>query len=509
MFVPIEEIKEFFRDKKVLIVGNSVEMMTQRNAELIDSYEVVIRLGRGIKTMPEDEIAVGNKVDVWISGLFRISLLQEEPVQEKLKDKLILLNGSRIDVTDGWLKKTIAEYQYTPIFSDEEILEFYEKYGIINNNVKSFRFSAGMWAVFFMLEKVKTQKSLDIIGFDFFKSIAAIDVNEGSLPPSSWHLPSVGNDTPVHNGPFEEKLVREYIDQGKLNWIRLNDSDKKRIYKSVKHGILSKRLRGKAITDQETLDNIGVINLNITNKCNLACVFCPIGSEDYVNDRDTMSIETVKQFIKRVREFHGHRKTDRRVTVSLSGKGEATTHKHFRQIVELLAEHKDVLRLQIITNGAQLYKYRDLIPLFERIRYNDYTNDTNKDKAKLLEYVKGLPNVQVTSIDNESEWHEIPDFTDRVGMLATDAEQPVTIIKHNYCHKLFQKMMIETDGSFLICCDDWKQFKRFGSIYERTFKEYLLSSTLKKYRRHILKGIREMDPCRTCTYSSPPPRSKK
>ena len=511
MFLSMEEIKEFFRDKQVLIVGNSVEMMTQQNADFIDSHEIVIRLGRGIKTTPEDEIAVGKKVDVWISGLFRIPLLQEPEIQDKLNDKLILLNGSRIDVTDGWLKKTIAEYQYTPIFSDKEILEFYEKYGIINNSKKSFRFSAGMWAIFFMLEKVKTQKSLNIIGFDFFKSIAAADVNEGSIMPSSWHLPSVGNNAPVHNGPFEEKLVNEYIDQGKINWIRLNDSNKQRIYKSVRFGTLSNRLSRKRTIDQETLDSIGVINLNITNKCNLACTFCPIGSADYVNDREIMTIDTVKQFINRVREFSEVRKNGKRVTVSLSGKGEATTHKKFREIVELLAENKDVLRLQILTNGAQLYKYRDLIPLFERIRYNNYSNDTNKDKDKLLEYVKNCPNVTVTEINNESEWHEIPDFTDRVGMLstniiATDFEPPE--IKYNYCHKLFQKMMIETDGSFLICCDDWKQFKFFGSIYERSFKEYLLSPLLKKYRRHIRKGVREMDPCRTCTYSSRPPRKK-
>lgn len=242
MFKPFNEIEDFFRDRNVLIVGNSVEMMTQQNAELIDSYDIVIRLGRGIKTTPEDEVAIGKKVDVWISGLFRIKLLQEPEIQEKLRGKLILLNGSRIDVTDGWLEKTIKEYEYTPIFSDAEILEFYEKYGIINNSKKSFRFSSGMWAIFFMLERVKVQRSLSIIGFDFFKSQADIHISNSSLIPTSWHLPSVGSDAMVHNGPFEEKLVREYIEQGRLNWIRLKDSDRMRKYRLVKYGSLSRKL---------------------------------------------------------------------------------------------------------------------------------------------------------------------------------------------------------------------------------------------------------------------------
>ena len=69
--------------------------------------------------------------------------------------------------------------------------------------------------------------------------------------------------------------------------------------------------------------------------------------------------------------------------------------------------------------------------------------------------------------------------------------------------------MIECDGSYLICCDDWKKHKNFGTIYDRSFKDYLLSRELRKYRRHILKGVREMDPCRTCTFSSKSLRKKK
>lgn len=498
MYKTLDEVREFFRDKRVIIVGNSVEIMTQNNAELIDSYDVVIRLGRGIKTTPEDEIAVGKKADVWISGLFRIKLLQEPEIQEKLKDKLILLNGSRIDVTDGWLEKTIKEYNYIPIFSDSEILEFYQKYGLINNSVKSFRFSNGMWTIFFMLEKIKTQKSLDIIGFDFFKSLVDFPVNENSLIPSSWHLPSVGSDTPVHNGEFEQKLTEQYMSDGKLNWIKLNTSDKKRVYKKVKHGLLSTRLAKKLAADRKVIDDIVVINLNLTNACNLSCSFCPIGTDEYVNDNAMMTLETVEQFIKRVREFVLDR--GRKVTVSLSGKGEVTIHKKFREIVLLLAEHKDVLRLQLITNGALLYKYRDLISLFERIRYNNYTEDNNKNKEELIKILETSPNTEIVPIDNTKKWFEIKDFTNRVGVLQGETPE----IKYNYCHKLFNKMMIECDGSYLICCDDWKKIKKFGTVYDHSFRDHLLSNILRKYRKHILKGIREMDPCKGCTYSSNP-----
>lgn len=500
MFKSMEEIIDFFRDKRVIIVGNSVEMMTQNNSKLIDSYDIVIRLGRGIKTTPADDAVLGTKVDVWISGLFRIKLLQEPEIQEKLKDKLILLNGSRIDVTDGWLEKTIQEYEYTTIFTDAEILEFYKKYNIINNNKKSFRFSAGMWTIFFMLEKVKVQKSLDIIGFDFFKSLVDIEVNDNSKVPSSWHTPSVGANELVHNGEFEEKLVREYINANKLNWIRLNESDKERTYKMVKYGVLSERLKKKKINDLKVLNDIKTINLNLNNSCNLECKFCPLGTDDYVSDNDVMSIDTVKKFIERVREYYDT--TKHKVTVSLSGKGESTIHKQFKEIVLLLAKNKDVLRLQILTNGALLYKYRDLIPLFDRVRYNNYKNDNNKNKEELIKIIKSSPNCEIVEIDNNLEWHQVINFTNRVGVLSESTKA----IEYNYCHKLFNKLMIETDGSYLLCCDDWKQNKLYGTIFDKSFKTYLLSSELRKARRHIKKGVREIAPCNTCTFSSKPPK---
>jgi len=499
MFKKIEEIQDFFKDKRVLIVGNSVELMTQENAKLIDSFDIVIRLGRGIKTTPNEELAVGSKVDVWISGLFRIPLLQEEEIQKKLEGKLILLNGSRIDVTDGWLKKTIEEYPYTPLFSDEEILGFYEKYGIINNSKKSFRFSAGMWAIFFMIKKVKSYKSLDIIGFDFFKSVADVHVNDGAILPTSWHAPSVGGDAPVHNGEFEEKIIRKYIDEGKINWIRLNDSDKIRTYKMVKYGTLSKRMRHKINSDQEVLMDIKTLNVDITHICNLTCSFCPQSLESYVNPNEVMKLDVADKIVNRIREYH--KLTGNVLNVSFSGTGESTTHPKFREIIERFLPLQDdgVARLHLICNGARLYKYRDLIPKFYRIRYNDYKDDSNPAKEKLIKILKQQKNTLIKEIDNTKQWYEIPGFSDRVGFMS-DANKP-RVTEPNKCHKLFNKLIIGPTGNYVICCDDWSHTS-LANIYDKSFKDYLLSESLRKYRRQLLKGVRELEPCKSCTYVS-------
>ena len=499
MFKTIEEIQDFFRDKRVLIVGNSVELMTQENAELIDSFDIVVRLGRGIKTTPNEELAVGSKVDVWISGLFRIPLLQEEEIQQKLKGKLILLNGSRIDVTDGWLKKTIEEYPYTPLFSDEEILGFYEKYGIINNSKKSFRFSAGMWTIFFMLKKVKTYKSLDIIGFDFFKSIADVHVNDGAILPTSWHAPSVGGDSPVHNGAFEEKIIRKYIDEGKINWIRLNDSDNPRTYTMVKYGTLSQRMIKKRKKDLEILQDIRTVNVDITHICNLTCSFCPQSLDSYINPNETMDLETADKVVERIEEFV--KVTGKSLVISFSGTGESTTHPKFREILEKFfpLQDKGLVKVQVVCNGARLFKYRDMIPKFARVRYNDYKDDSNPAKERLIQELKKHKNVEIVKIDNTKEWHEIPGFSDRVGFLSSKDKPRIT--EPNKCHKLFNKVIIGPTGNYVVCCDDWNH-TAFTNIFDTSIKNYLLTETLNKYRSQLLKGVREMEPCKSCTYVS-------
>lgn len=498
----MQSIIEFFRDKRVLIVGNSVEMMTQNNAELIDSYDVVVRLGRGVKTTPEDEKAVGAKVDVWVTGYFRLKLLEEQNIRAKLQDKLVLLNGSRIDVTDGWTQRIIRDYPYQHMFSESEILEYYEKYGIINNSKKSFRLSAGMWTILFMVDRVKCYKSLDIIGFDFFKVSVDLPVPEGSVVPTSWHVPSVGAGEPVHNGEFEEKLVTEMVEAGKLNWIHLSDNKKKH-FTRVKHGVLAKRTgkqKKMPKEDYERLRAIDVINLDITQTCNLACTFCPQSSPNYVNKHDVMTLETVEQYLKRVRELYAI--TKKRVVTSLSGTGEGTTHKDFAAIVKLIAENRHYTNLQLITNGAKLYKHRELIPLFNRIRYNIYSDDKNKTKDLLLKEVAKHGHVELVYIDNTVQYTEVKDFSDRAGLLGGEVKKP----KYNYCRKLFRKMMINADGSYLLCCDDWNR-NIFGSIYEQSFESYLLSDTLRKARQDVLDGTRTMAPCNTCSYSSPPRRT--
>ena len=209
--------------KRVLLVGNSTELMNYDNAELIDSYDIVVRFGRGIDYGPKQAKAIGTKLDIWVTGAFRADMLYQQKFREMLKGKTILVNRSRVHVNKPVkINKNVLNYPWMNMYEDQQILRIMEAHGIKDSDRWGSRFSAGLWAIKFFIEMVKVQDSLTIIGFDFFAK-KTNKMRGGDYEPSSWHLPiSVGKEE-THSHDQEVAIVREYQKQGLLTWIVLSD----------------------------------------------------------------------------------------------------------------------------------------------------------------------------------------------------------------------------------------------------------------------------------------------
>ena len=67
----VEDIREFVKNKKIIFVGNSVEIMEHQKGDFIDSYDIVVRFGRAIKANALQEKSIGTKCDIWVTGQFR------------------------------------------------------------------------------------------------------------------------------------------------------------------------------------------------------------------------------------------------------------------------------------------------------------------------------------------------------------------------------------------------------------------------------------------------------
>ena len=236
----VENIQEFVKDKRVVFVGNSVEIMNYKLADKINSYDIVVRFGRAMGANKLQEESIGTKVNIWVTGQFRAPLYREmnhEFTKGKYKDVKILVNRCRgnFGLKDWVFEDHLPKgMKYTQMYTDQEIIDIMKTFGKEMKFKNSLRPSAGFLTILWFVNKVKTYKSLDLIGFDFFaKSVAQRGINKSgdvsACDPHSWHLPVYMVPTGAHDKDLEQQYISFLERKGLINWHLLSDLRRKKV----------------------------------------------------------------------------------------------------------------------------------------------------------------------------------------------------------------------------------------------------------------------------------------
>ena len=205
----IEVILDILENKNIVLVGNSVEILNHQKGNHIDSFDVVIRMGKGYPR-PHYNKFIGKKMDIWASGFLRAEAHMDRIEVPKL------LNRTRIDLN----KPREVEGEWVTMFTDEELFEIYDDFGY-ENNATLGRPSNGFIVLLWLIKKAWVWKSLTLIGFDFFAKSAPFKV--GEMHPNSWHLPRNTVSEIPHNVPAEKEYALEMSRNGIINWEILSD----------------------------------------------------------------------------------------------------------------------------------------------------------------------------------------------------------------------------------------------------------------------------------------------
>ena len=67
----MDSIRKLVKDKSVLFVGNSVEMMNRKLKKFIDGFDIVVKFGAAIEAKEKHQEHIGTRADIWITGQFR------------------------------------------------------------------------------------------------------------------------------------------------------------------------------------------------------------------------------------------------------------------------------------------------------------------------------------------------------------------------------------------------------------------------------------------------------
>lgn len=209
----IQQLRNWLQGKRLLIVGNSVKLLHSECGQLIDSYDAVVRIGKGLPS-PKLENKLGNKMDIWFSGMLRAGLYSRVNCQWKI---LTPSTSSTYDDSALFIptNKALFSTNFQPykhyFWSDsvESTKAFWSLLGF----TKDVRPSQGIICVDFFARRVK-HTNIDIIGFDFFTET----INIGGVEYNSWHMPSriTANET-AHNGSIERHIVEALVENSLVN----------------------------------------------------------------------------------------------------------------------------------------------------------------------------------------------------------------------------------------------------------------------------------------------------
>ena len=237
------------------------------------------------------------------------------------------------------------------------------------------------------------------------------------------------------------------------------------------------------------------IELSLIDVCNRACSFCPKSDESIApNTHQRMTMTLIDKLVEDLKKINYEG------AFCLCGYGEPMLHKEFYEIINKLGV---VGGVEIITNGDLVNK-KTLIKLFEskatKLIISLYDGPEQIIKFKAL--IKEL-NIPEDFVILRDRWYSDKidygvKLTNRVGTVSVGNQPDVKDYTKTKCFYTAYQMLIDWNGDVFLCPQDWQRRQTMGNIMQSDIFDIWKGPILSKYRRKLLGGDRNLNPCNQC-----------
>ena len=273
------------------------------------------------------------------------------------------------------------------------------------------------------------------------------------------------------------------------------------IYKRTKklHKAIKVNLKRRTVIVDDKLvyhKNIPIpswVELSIIDVCNRSCSFCPkVDPKIAPNTYQKMTMDLVNKLTQDLK------KINYQGSVTLCGYGEPMLHKGVFEISKKLAEASFV---EVVTNGDTL-KAESILKLYNsnvnKLLINLYDGPEQITKFKKMTKEAGVPNDFVILRDR---WHGADKdyglkLTNRTGTINIGNQDNIGTF--TYCNYPAYSVLIDWNGDFFLCPQDWQRKVTTGNIMNEEFFDIWKGATITKYRKNLLNGKRCDNPCTEC-----------
>jgi len=235
-----------------------------------------------------------------------------------------------------------------------------------------------------------------------------------------------------------------------------------------------------------------LVDIELTNYCNLACKFCPTGQRSFKRPQGEMSVELAWKIARECAEFN--------IPVRFVRWGEPTIHPNFMGLVRLF-KLAGVL-LHINTNGIKLEPELILKEKVDSIKISLHSIASVKAARELIE-LRGdalKPYITVAYLDGELELDYEVEGADHV---THSGIKDLKEVRKNIpeCWEVWNRISVDYDGKVTACCGDYDRKMTVGdlTIPGATLVQQWGNSKYRTYRNLVKqKAWDQLELCSRC-----------
>jgi len=241
------------------------------------------------------------------------------------------------------------------------------------------------------------------------------------------------------------------------------------------------------------------IEFSLSGLCNRVCEFCPRSNpKDFPNLNKHMKIKTYEKVIKDLRniEYKGG--------IIYSGFSEPILYKYSFEAIKLTRKLLPKNRIEMVTNGDHL-ELKNLLKLFNsgltQISVSLYDGPHQIEKFLNLKKKAKLTDDQ---FDLRYRWVKEESYginiTNRAGAINMPELKVNRLNKglRKKCFYPFYQIMVDYDGSVLLCNHDWYKKLILGNIKNTSVLKIWNNEIYKRTRKNLSKALRIESPCSEC-----------
>jgi len=248
------------------------------------------------------------------------------------------------------------------------------------------------------------------------------------------------------------------------------------------------------------------VEFSINGACNRRCHFCPrVNKKDYPNILENLDIGAFKNLINDL------------VTINYTGRFafsgfcEPLLTKNLHEYISEIKVHLPKTIVEIVSNGDVLLSKNGekmLTKLYDSgldtIRVSLYDGPHQIKIFKKLKHKLSLNDKQFMIRERFLDQDKSFGLTisNRAGSVRLKTDyfelKPLKEPLKKSCHYPFYKVLIDHDGTVLMCSNDWKKEKPLGNILNESLLKIWSNSEFIKVRKKLSQKDRCHNPCNVC-----------